>query len=48
MEDGAALVQARRGKQRCYPELSRAHGRARLVVLAADVEAGGQRRFARL
>ena len=33
----AALVQARRRKQRCYPELSGAHGRARLVVLAADV-----------
>ena len=37
IEDGAALLQARRWKQRCYPELSGAHGRARLVVLAADV-----------
>ena len=36
IEDGAALVQARRRKQRCYPELS-GDGRARLVVLAADV-----------
>ena len=37
-EDGAALVQARRRKQRCCPELSGAHGRARLVVPGADVK----------
>ena len=35
--DDAALVQARRLKQRTYPELSGDHGRARLVVLAAEV-----------
>ena len=35
--DGAALVQARRLKRRTYPELSGDHGRARLVVLAAEV-----------
>ena len=34
--DGAALAQARRRKQRTYPELD-GHGRARLVVLAAKV-----------
>ena len=34
--DGAALAQARRRKQRTYPELD-GHGRARLVVLAAEV-----------
>ena len=36
-EDGAALRQARRTKERVYPELSGAHGRARLVVLASEV-----------
>ena len=35
--DGAALAQARRVKQRTYPELSGNHGRARLVVLAAEI-----------
>ena len=35
-EDGAALRQARR-KERVCPELSGAHGRARLVVLANEV-----------
>ena len=35
--DGAALVQARRLKRRTYPELCGDHGRARLVVLAAEV-----------
>ena len=35
--DGAALQQARRRKERTYPELSGAHGRAKLVVLAAEV-----------
>ena len=34
--DRAALAQARRRKQRTYPELD-GHGRARLVVLAAEV-----------
>ena len=37
VEDGVALMQARRGKERTYPELSGAHGRARLVVLACEV-----------
>ena len=36
-ENGAALRQARRRKERVYPELSGAHGRARLVVLANEV-----------
>ena len=36
-EDGAALRQARQRKERVYPELSGAHGRARLVVLASEV-----------
>ena len=36
--DGAALVQARRRKQRTYPEFG-GEGRARLVVLAAEVGA---------
>ena len=36
-EDGAALRAARRRKERVYPELSGAHGRARLVVLAGEV-----------
>ena len=36
-EDGAALRQARHRKERVYPELSGAHGRARLVVLASEV-----------
>ena len=36
-EDGAALLRARRRKERAYPELSGEHGRARLVVLASEV-----------
>ena len=35
--DGAALEEARRRKERTYPELSGDGGRARLVVLAAEV-----------
>ena len=35
--DGAALEVARRRKERTYPELSGDGGRARLVVLAAEV-----------
>ena len=35
--NGAALSEARRRKQRTYPELSGTQGRARLVVLAAEV-----------
>ena len=35
--NGAVLVQARRRKERTYPELSGEGGRARLVVLAAEV-----------
>ena len=35
--DGAVLVEARRRKERTYPELSGEGGRARLVVLAAEV-----------
>ena len=35
--DGAALRQARRRKECTCPELSGAHGRAKLVVLAAEV-----------
>ena len=35
--DGAAMVQARRRKERTYPELAQVHGRARLVVLACEV-----------
>ena len=35
--DGAALLQARRTKETTYPELSGEGGRARLVVLAAEV-----------
>ena len=38
--DGAALVRARRRKERVYPELTGRHGRARLVVLAC--ETGGR------
>ena len=38
--DGAALDQARRTKERTYPELTGEHGRARLVVLAC--ETGGR------
>ena len=34
---GAALDQARRWKERTYPELAQQHGRARLVVLGCDV-----------
>ena len=37
LEDGAALLRARRRKERAYPELSGEHGRARLVVLASEV-----------
>ena len=37
VEDGVALMQARRRKERTYPELSGAHGRARLVLLACEV-----------
>ena len=36
-ENGASLRQARRRKERVHPELSGAHGRARLVVLASEV-----------
>ena len=35
--DGVALAEARRRKERTYPELSGEGGRARLVVLAAEV-----------
>lgn len=35
--DGAALIAARRRKERTYPELQGGRGRARLVVLALDV-----------
>ena len=35
--DGAALTQARRRKERTYPELAQVHGRARLVVMACEV-----------
>ena len=35
--DGAALQTARRRKERTYPELSGTQGRAKLVVLAAEV-----------
>ena len=38
--DGAALDQARRSKERTYPELTGEHGRARFVVLAC--ETGGR------
>ena len=37
VEDGVALMQARRRKEQTYPELPGAHGRARLVVLACEV-----------
>ena len=36
-QDGAALAEAHRLKHRTYPELSGSQGRARLVVLAAEV-----------
>ena len=36
-QDGAALAEAHRLKDRTYPELSGSQGRARLVVLAAEV-----------
>ena len=36
-KDGEALAQARRRKERTYPELAGEGGRARLVVLAAEV-----------
>ena len=35
--DGAAMVQARARKERTYPELAQAQGRARLVVVACEV-----------
>ena len=35
--DGAVLMEARRRKERTYPELSGEGGRARLVVLAAEM-----------
>ena len=35
--DGAAMAQARARKERTYPELAQAHGRARLVVVACEV-----------
>ena len=35
--DGAVLVEARRRKERTYPELAGVGGRAKLVVLAAEV-----------
>ena len=35
--DGAALKEARRRKERTYPELAGEGGRARLVVLGAEV-----------
>ena len=35
--NGAALLQARRRKERTYPELAVAMGRARLVVLSCEV-----------
>ena len=34
---GVALDQARRRKERTYPELAQPHGRARLVVLGCEV-----------
>ena len=34
---GAVLDQARRRKERTYPELAQPHGRARLVVLGCEV-----------
>ena len=34
---GAALDQARRRKERTYPELAQQHGRARLVVLGSEL-----------
>ena len=36
-QDGAVLMEARRRKERTYPKLSGEGGRARLVVLAAEV-----------
>ena len=36
-QDGAVLMEARRRKERTFPELSGEGGRARLVVLAAEV-----------
>ena len=43
---GAALDQARRRKERTYPELAQPHGRARLVVLGCEGEDVGLRRLA--
>ena len=39
--DGAALEQARQAKAPTYPELSGAYGRARLLVLAAEIGGRG-------
>ena len=41
---GLALEEARRRKERTYPELAGEAGLARLLVLAAEVAAGGRRR----
>ena len=41
VRDGVALREARRRKERVYPELTRVGGRARLVVIAGEV--GGRR-----
>ena len=35
--DGQALAEARKHKERTYPELCRGNGRARLVVIAGEV-----------
>ena len=40
--DGVALTAARRRKEATYPELWGVRGRARLVVLAVEVGAGGR------
>ena len=37
IEDGVALREARRRKERTYPELCQGNGRARLVVIAGEV-----------
>ena len=37
VEDGVALREARRRKERTYPELCQGNGRARLVVIAGEV-----------
>ena len=41
VEDGVALREARRRKERTYPELCQGNGRARLVVIAEKSGAGG-------